>query len=84
MPIWANTPGMFSVPIRPSTGAMAPRRPEGVQFGVSSLRAPPPSNPAPESFSTPKARPMSVSPALIAMMATRSAVAPVAQALATL
>ena len=24
MPIWANTPGMVSVPMRPSTGATAP------------------------------------------------------------
>ncbi|MEZ5232015.1 MAG: hypothetical protein R2749_04815 [Acidimicrobiales bacterium] len=45
---------------------------------------PPPSRPAPASFSTPTARPISVSPALMAMMAVRSAVAPVAQALATL
>ena len=48
------------------------------------MRLPPESRPAPESFSTPKARPMSASPALTAMTATRRAVAPVAQALATL
>jgi hypothetical protein len=45
---------------------------------------PPPSSPAPASFSTPTASPIDASPALIAMIAVRSAVAPVAQALATL
>jgi hypothetical protein len=50
----------------------------------SALRPPPASSPAPDSFSTPTARPISVSPALTAMIAVRSAVAPVAHALATL
>ena len=49
-------------------------------FGASLL----PSSPAPASFSTPTARPMSHSPALIAMIAVRRAVAPVAQTLDTL
>ena len=43
-------------------------------------RAPPASRPAPASFSTPTARPMSHSPAFTAMIAVRSAVAPVAHA----
>ena len=84
MPIWAKTPGMVSVPIRPSTAATAPKRPCGVHVLESAERAPPASRPAPASFSTPKARPISASPALMAMQATRSAVAPVAQALDTL
>ena len=45
---------------------------------------PPASRPAPDSFSTPTARPISHSPALMAMTTVRSAVAPVAQALETL
>ena len=69
MPIWAKTPGMVWVPMRPSVGATAPTRPDGVQFGFSLPSAPPASRPAPESFSTPKARPMSASPALTAMIA---------------
>ena len=85
MPIWANTPGMVSVPMRPSTGATAPKRPDGSHVPLSDLARPPePSRPAPASFSTPKASPISASPALTAMIAVRSAVAPVAQALATL
>ena len=53
-------------------------------MSLSALRSPPASSPAPASFSTPTAMPMSVSPALMAMAATRRAVAPVAHALATL
>ena len=30
MPIWAKTPGIVSVPMRPSVGATAPKRPFGV------------------------------------------------------
>ena len=48
------------------------------------MRAPPASRPAPASFSTPTARPMSHSPALRDMITVRSAVAPVAHALDTL
>ena len=85
MPTWANTPGIASVPIRPSVGATAPYRPLGCHSLPSDFaRPPPPSSPAPASFSTPTARPMSHSPALTAMIAVRSAVAPVAQALDTL
>jgi hypothetical protein len=57
MPTCANTPGIVSVPMRPSTGATAPYRPLGVQVLASSLREPPESSPAPASFSTPTARP---------------------------
>ncbi len=53
-------------------------------MSASDLRAPPASRPAPASFSTPTAMPMSHSPAFTAMIATRSAVAPVAHALETL
>ena len=84
MPTWANTPGMVSVPTRPSMGATAPYRPCGVYVSPSAARVPPASRPAPASFSTPTARPTEVSPALIAMIAVRRAVAPVAHALATL
>jgi hypothetical protein len=45
---------------------------------------PPPSRPAPASFSTPTASPTCDSPAFTDMIAVRSAVAPVAHALATL
>ena len=85
MPIWANTPGHglgADAAVDRGDRAVAARR--GVQVSESSLRLPPASRPAPDSFSTPTARPMSASPALTAMMAVRSAVAPVAQALATL
>ena len=84
IPIWANTPGIVSVPMRPSSGATVPKRPSGVHADPSSLRSPPASNPAPASFSTPTARPRSASPAFTAMMVWRSAVAPVAHALDTL
>src|SRR6056297_732476 len=85
IPTWAKTPGMVSVPIRPSVVATAPNRPCGSHSWPSCLaRPPPPRRPAPASFSTPTARPMSHSPALIAMIAVRSAVAPVAQAFDTL
>ena len=67
-----------------ATGATAPKRPLGVHVSESPARAPPASSPAPASFSTPTARPMSHSPAFTAMIAVRSAVAPVAHALATL
>ena len=85
MPTCAKVPGIASVPMRPSVGATAPKRPDGSHtfesfFGVP----PPPRRPAPASFSTPTARPMSTSPDLTAMITVRSAVAPVAQALATL
>jgi hypothetical protein len=85
MPTWANVPGIASVPTRPSVGATAPNRPFGVHVLPSDLGVPPPpSRPAPASFSTPTASPMSHSPAFTAMIAVRSAVAPVAHALATL
>src|SRR4051812_20195905 len=84
MPIWAKTPGIVSVPIRPSTGATAPNRPLGFHSAPSGALSWPPSSPAPASFSTPTAKPMSTSPAFTAMMAVRNAVAPVAHALATL
>src|SRR4051812_314965 len=84
MPICANTPGIVSVPTRPSTGATASKRPRGVHDLPSSFFAPPERRPTPASFSTPTARPMSHSPAFTAMIAVRSAVAPVAHALATL
>ncbi len=85
MPIWAKTPGIVSVPMRPSVGATAPYRPRGSHCLPSDFaRPPPPSSPAPASFSTPTARPTSTSPAFTAMIAVRNAVAPVAQALATL
>jgi hypothetical protein len=57
MPIWANTPGIVSVPMRPSTDATAPYRPCGVQVSSSCFLDPPASRPAPASFSTPTARP---------------------------
>ena len=58
MPIWANTPGIASVPMRPSTGVTAPYRPDGVHVWASPLFLPPaPRSPAPASFSTPTAKP---------------------------
>ncbi len=84
MPTWAKTPGMISVPTRPSRAVTRPSRPDGSQVSLSFLRDPPASRPAPASFSTPTARPTSASPALTAMIAVRRAVAPVAHALATL
>ncbi len=85
MPTWANTPGIVSVPMRPSVDVTAPKRPCGSHsFPSFFARPPPPSRPTPASFSTPTARPMSDSPALIDMIAVRSAVAPVAHAFDTL
>ena len=84
MPTWANTPGMVSVPTLPSSEVTSPKRPSGSQDAPSALAVLPVSRPTPASFSAPTARPISASPALIAMTATRSAVAPVAQALVTL
>ncbi len=84
MPIWAKTPGIVSVPMRPSSGPTAPNRPCGDQVAESPTRSPPAGSPAPASFSTPPASPKSASPARNAMWTTRIAVAPVAQALATL
>ena len=62
----------------------APNGPCRVQLPVSTSQGVSASKPAPAIFSKPNARPRSHSPALIAMITARSAVAPVAHALTTL
>ena len=64
----------------------APYRPAGSKTLASSPRArrAAPRSPCLPIFSTPMARPIDASPALMAMDTDRTAVAPVAQALATL
>ena len=85
MPACANTPGIVPVPSTPSTDITDPYRPERSYTSRSRPERPaPPSSPALPIFSTPTARPMSASPALIAINTVRTAVAPVAHALATL
>ena len=76
-------PGIRLVPRIPSTGPTAPYRPAG-SYGLSFLPGEAPSRPSLPICSRPTARPMLASPALIAIAATRNAVAPVAQALVTL
>ena len=71
------------VPTRPSTLITEPYRPDGSNT-LRSERAEQPSSPALPIFSSPTARPISASPARIARYAQRTAVAPVAQAFATL
>ena len=59
MPIWAKTPGMVSVPTRPSSAATAPNRPSRLPGAAVRLRCVgAASRPAPDSFSTPTARPI--------------------------
>src|SRR4026207_2088966 len=41
MPIWANVPGMVAVPMRPSIGATAPKRPDGVHSLPALFACPP-------------------------------------------
>ena len=83
MPDWANVPGIRLVPRMPSTGPTAPYRPDG-SYGLSLRLGWAPSRPSLPICSRPTARPMLASPALIAIAATRNAVAPVAHALVTL
>ena len=85
MPACAKTPGIVPVPSTPSTDITDPYRPDRSYTSRSRPERPaPPSSPALPIFSTPTARPMSASPALMAINTVRTAVAPVAHALATL
>ena len=73
--------GRADVPVGSGDGAIAT---DGAKTLASFFEPAPPSSPIFPICSTPTARPMSASPALIDSITVRSAVAPVAQAFETL